>query len=265
MSVADTWALLERLGDLREQIVLVGGQAVNVWVDHYMHRGRVPELMPGLPYTSKDVDFCGTRPQVLELAHRVRGRAVVPTLDDATSMAGYVIYLDLHGFERRIDLVAPFGMREDEVVHGSLGMQVPGLPTAMCRIMNPVHCLESRVHNVVGLPMQYHTAQGLKQLHAAVSCAREFLRDVLSAPPTSGLDPVRGVLDLNERLFRFCARNLHGKLVHARTGIDPFAAVLVDGRLGAPFVTRRYPQMCLRLESVRRKLARIVARPPGTS
>jgi hypothetical protein len=114
----------------------------------------------------------------------------------------------------------------------------------------------------VGLPAQYHTVLGLKQLHAAVSCAREFLRDVLNAPPTQDLDPVRDVLDLNERLFQFCTRDRHGRMVHAQTDIDPFAAVAVDGRLGDPFVTRRYPQMCARLASVRLKLAARVARPP---
>ena len=43
------------------------------------------------------------------------------------------------------------------------------------------------------------------------------------------------------------------------------AGNVVGGGAGAPFVTRRYPQMCVRLERVRRKLAVIVARPPGTS
>lgn len=161
MSTTDTWALLERLGDLRERIVLVGGQAIHVWVDHYMRQGRVPELVPDVPYTSKDVDFYGTRAQVAELAHRIHGRAVLPTMNDATGMSGYVIYRDAHGAERQIDLVPPFGMQAAEVVAGALGVQVPGASGAQCRVMNPVHCLESRVHNVVGLPQQYHTEQGL--------------------------------------------------------------------------------------------------------
>lgn len=255
MSTTDTWALLERLGDLRERIVLVGGQAIHVWVDHYMRQGRVPELVPDVPYTSKDVDFYGTRAQVAELAHRIHGRAVLPTMDDATGMSGYVIYRDAHGAERQIDLVPPFGMQAAEVVAGALGVRVPGASGAQCRVMNPVHCLESRVHNVVGLPQQYHTEQGLKQLRAAVSCAREFLRDVLDTPPAPDLDPVRDVLDLNERIFQFCTRDLHGKRVYAQTGVDPFGVVLADPRLGALFMTRRYPQMRSLLESVRRKLA----------
>ncbi len=254
MSAQDTWALLERIGNLRERIVLVGGQAVNLWVEHYLRQGRVPELAHDVPFTSKDVDFYGTRAQVTELARQVRGRAVLPTMDDATSMSGYVLYLDANGFERRIDLVPPFGMREAEVVEGSLGVQVPDRTGRPCRVMNPVHCMESRVHNVIGLPLQYRSEQGLKQLRAAVSCAREFLRDVLNTSSASDFDPVREVLNLDERIFHFCTRDRHGKRVHAQTGIDPFEAVLVDPRLGELFMTRRLPQIRARLEDLRRKL-----------
>jgi hypothetical protein len=57
LSYADIKPVLARLGDLTEDIVLVGGQAVSFWVDFYS--GRDPELARLVPLASKDIDFCG--------------------------------------------------------------------------------------------------------------------------------------------------------------------------------------------------------------
>lgn len=114
--------------------------------------------------------------------------------------------------------------------------------------------MESRVHNVVGLPRDYDTPHGRKQLRASVVCAREALRDVPDTPATDRFDPVRAALDLNERIFDLCLRDRHGKVVHHRTGVDPFDAVLVDRRLGDRFVDVRLPQVRSRLALVRKKL-----------
>src|SRR5579859_6895211 len=46
-------------------------------------------------------------------------------------------------------------------------------------LMPPVLCMESRVHNVVGLSSEYDTEQGRKQLRVSILFAREFLLDVL--------------------------------------------------------------------------------------
>nr|MBK7070632.1 hypothetical protein [Deltaproteobacteria bacterium] len=84
---------------------------------------------------------------------------------------------------------------------------------------------------------------------------REALRDIIETPATDAFDPVRAVLDLNERIFALCHRSAHGRAVFQRTGIDPFDAVLVDPRLGEKFVGYRWPQMRQRLAVQRAKLA----------
>lgn len=108
-----------------------------------------------------------------------------------------------------------------------------GSPTGrQCRIMHPVDCPESRVHNVVGLASAYDTPHGRRQLRAAVMCAREALTDILDTPASEGFDPVRAVLNLNDRIFELCLHNHHGRIVLQRAGIDPFDAVSVNPRLG---------------------------------
>jgi predicted transcriptional regulator of viral defense system len=55
---------------------------------------------------------------------------------------------------------------------------------------------------------------------------------------------VRIALTLNERIFTFCLKDRDGRVVDAKHGLDPFAAVVADDeRLPARFRETRYPQM----------------------
>lgn len=261
LSLDEVLALLGTLGELGERVVLIGGQAISFWADHYVRLGRAPEISTDAPLTSKDIDFCGPRDVVPLFARRLRGgRARLATLDDATPNVGVIRYLDDAGYERVIDFLgAPFGMT-------AAGVQRDAVPVALrtregvatghhVLVMHPLACLESRVHNVVGLAHAYDTPHGRRQLRAAVVCAREALKDVIATPAAERFDPVRTALDLNERLFHLCHANAHGRVVLQRTGIDPFDAVLVDPRLGEKFFERRLPQMRERLARLRGKLS----------
>jgi hypothetical protein len=67
-------------------------------------------------------------------------------------------------------------------------------------------------------------------------------------------------LDLNERIFRKCLRDLNFKQLWIRHAVDPFDAVLADDRL-REFLERRYPQMVAALEGQRAKGRTAMARP----
>jgi len=78
--------------------------------------------------------------------------------------------------ERVIDfLVRPFGLDAADVLRTSLPVEVlddAGRPTgARSRVMHPERWLESRVHNVVGLPGT--TRRGRSSSFERPSCARE--------------------------------------------------------------------------------------------
>ena len=56
-------------------MVLVGGQAINVWANLYLP--RIEALRTDGPFTSKDVDFLGDKPAVKECARRLNlGKAI---------------------------------------------------------------------------------------------------------------------------------------------------------------------------------------------
>ncbi|HVZ36227.1 MAG TPA: hypothetical protein VG963_27555 [Polyangiaceae bacterium] len=243
LGYAETLELLERLGPLASGLVLVGGQAVNFWVQTYLSRSHA--LLAEVPFTSKDVDFCGSARAAQLCARALGGTCNVPRLDDVTPCTGIVQYVDQ--FSRRLTLDflgAPFGLDSREVSEMAITFeeQTARGPLEL-KVMHPVHVLESRASNVNGLP-GYRSPNGLKQLRAAVVCAQEFARDLLDD------GRIRDVLRLNERVFRFATRQ-HGIGVWLRDGISVFDAVLRDPRLPTAFETVRYPQMLRELEQRR--------------
>jgi len=252
LSYRDVEALLIRLGDSSPAMVLIGGQALNFWAEQYS--ARAPEIGAQVHYASKDVDFCGSRAAVVECARRIGGRPLLPANFEPTPSSGQVVFMDDAGVERVIDfLVQPFGLDAADVERTSLPVEVLDdmrRPTgARFRVMHPERCMESRIHNVAGLP-GYDTPRALAQLRASIVCTREFLRDLMAA------GRVRPVLDLAERIFHICHDHLSGRAVYQRHGIDPFLAVAPDPRLPAEFNEIRYPQMSARLDVRRARASR---------
>jgi hypothetical protein len=174
-------------------------------------------------------------------------------MDDLSLNVGKVVFVDSEGYDREIDFIdQPRGLKAAEVYRLALPVKVKdasGNPTSVqFRVMQPIHCMESRVHNVAGLP-QYRTEQGFKQLRASLICARLYLLELL------GRGKVRDVLNLTERVFHLCLDDLEGRAIFADHHVDPFDAVVVDDRLPLEFRTRRYPQMRQLLTDYRTRTA----------
>lgn len=245
LSYVDVRPVLAKIADLERELVLVGGQAVNFWASFY--QARVPALAREAPFTSKDIDFCGDQGSVRVCAERLGGTPRVATFGDATPNSGTVVFVDAAGVTRTLDVVsAPFGLGAAEVHDTAIPVEIlddVGASTGVrFYVMHPILCMESRVHNVVGLPGAYDTEQGRKQLRVSIVFAREFMLDVLNFR-IEDEDPPRTVLKLNERIFRFCTRDRHAKELYRATGVDPAAAIVDDERLAPTFHERRLPQM----------------------
>ncbi|MDB4962511.1 MAG: hypothetical protein JWP01_2510 [Myxococcales bacterium] len=240
----DTRVVLGQLGDLMERLVLVGGQALSFWAEHYAARFAIGE-----PVNSTDIDFCGLSDAVNIAAARLDGEGRVPKPFSNTPNTGIVEFVDANGYARVMDfLFDPFGLQYDEVHHWAVNVDVPHLGgTLSFKVMHPVHCLESRIANVGGLP-GYQSAHAIRQARASLLCAKEYLRDVLNSGSPRAPRVVRR---LNERIYRFAWGKLNAKVAFQQYQVDAFEAVLVDDALGHEFNQIRYPQMCANLERKR--------------
>lgn len=245
LGIAETTEVLTRLGTAAENVVLIGGQALNFWARQFLQ--RVPRLKDEGPFTSKDIDFCGTQEDMRLCARALGGREVYQSSAARSLCVGVVHYYDSHDQARQLDFLSkPFGLEAEPVFDMSFPAELTSQDgrRVSIRIMHPFHCFMSRVANVGGLE-KYQTDHGVRQLKASLLCMRTFLELELEAGEE------RIVTKLNERIFKFCLED-YAQRVYELCGIEPFSAVLAgDARLPEKFNTIRYPQMQERINKRR--------------
>ena len=246
LAYRDIRPILAKVADLGRDLVLVGGQAVNFWA--HIYERRVPTVARDAPFTSKDIYVCGDQRSVRICAERLNGRARVAMFDQATPNSGTVGFAGAEGVSRTLDIVsAPFGLDGAEVHDTALAVEIiedAASPTGVrfYVMLHSVLSMESRVHNVVGLPGAYDTEQGRKQLRVSIVCAREYVLDVLDGR-IDAEEPRRDISKVNERIFRFCMPDHPAKELNRTSRVDPAAAITDDARLPAAFRGRQLPQM----------------------
>jgi len=84
------------------EVVLIGGQAVSLWVAQLEDRlgGLTPELV-----ASKDIDFQGDSRAFMRAAELLDGEGRVPRFDEHPPMSGVAIFRDSEGWARHLDFL----------------------------------------------------------------------------------------------------------------------------------------------------------------
>lgn len=220
--------------------VLVGGQVVGGWGEYFE-----PRHGPGLvDVASKDVDLIGDRETVRACAERLGGRPQFPSLDNVVAAQLGIIKTNApDGSPLRIDVLGNlFGLDAKEIRTTAISIELESEDSLRLRLLHPVLCLESRVHNVAGLPGQYDTPHGHAQLAVAIRCARAYQEELLDGTLVVP-DPVRTVLKLNERIAKFATRDPHARALLRDHGVDVASAMYFDERLPRSFLEVRLPQL----------------------
>jgi hypothetical protein len=225
--------------------VLVGGQAVSVWVGQL--EDRLKDKLTE-PVVSRDIDFLGNTADLRRAGDLLGGRTHVAGWQRRTPLAGATMFLDSDGHKRRLDfLESVYGMNSEDIRTTAIEIDLlrDGDRQIPVWVMHPERCMESRVHNSVLANKQ--TDLAWRQLRASILCAHAFSQLLLDE---RGDTAVRDVLKLNERIFRFAQEDRSSKLASER-GIETFDAVLDDERLPEKFRTVRLPQMQDRIRALR--------------
>ncbi|MEZ4225106.1 MAG: hypothetical protein R3B13_29410 [Polyangiaceae bacterium] len=238
----DVWSLLGKVGS---GVVLVGGQALSVWAEHYA--ASEPGIAEFGPYTSKDVDFRGNRQDVEECARRLGCLADYDVGKAFGSIIEAVVtFQDSTGVTRTIDFLRRVeGLGAREVADTAIELEVE---ESRIRVMHPVLVLVSRATNVVKLREHYDNEHGVEQLHVAVLCARAFLRAAMA----SGNE--RLALNWAERAYKLINSSV-GATLWAEKGLDLLQAIPLSD-MPHKFRITRYPQMERRFVERRERKAR---------
>ena len=201
--------------DLEDGAFVVGGQALNLWAERFSARTR--ELAAYGPYTSKDIDYFGHREAAAKLAAALGGRVFYPPPGDAT-VSTAVVEAEINGRRVQIDFI-----------HNVLGVAARALERAIAEIavpvrtgdggdrvltiplMHPVHCLQSRIANVLHPATRRRDDTAMRQLHAAPIVVREYIAEALDDGDR------REAHECLQEIFRYVRSDTLGAVAHART------------------------------------------------
>jgi len=229
------------LGAAGDDLVLVGGQALAVWVNWYdlaLSKTRVPAI-------SNDVDFLSPsavdRESVRRFARVLRGQVIYPNEKALTALVGQA-YLEISDEEYlNVDVIFKVvGLEGDAVRKRAVRIEPQGQPAF--RVMHPLDVLYSRLINLHKLQDKQND-KGRMQLALAIDVGRAFLRREASgldpAATAQGRSPLQGFVSAVERMAvedagRKVAQR-HG--LHVADAIDPL--LIPPG----PFWAKRWPKL----------------------
>jgi hypothetical protein len=212
-------AFLQGMGT---DMILVGGQAFAFWMDRY-------GVMPAQAMIPNDGDALGKLERAQRIATELRAALVAPQAHELTSLVAQIrVPTGLQGKVRNIDvlymLYTVSGLRKSREFTQAVWRESPEMewkPGHRIRVMHPLHVLDSRVHNAVGL-LETKGPHVVTQAIWAVDVAREAFRRV-SQHPDEGKrlgTMIRQVHDL--------ARSRAGRQILREHGIEVLDAVPIE-------------------------------------
>jgi len=230
-------ALVSRLAAAAGGDVLVGGQALAVWAQHY--KVALPEDVVAI---SIDVDFltrsAANKQGVAKFARVLQGTTFYPSIRALTSLVGQAILEISEDEYLNVDVIFKIvGIEARRVIERAVRAELTG---SSFLVMHPLHVLRSRLINLYTL-RETQNEKGEMQLRLAIDVAREFLRDVVAKTPrdtvASGRSPVqRFVSEIEQLAIEDAGRKVarrHG--IHVADSVDP--SLIPPG----PFWTKRWP------------------------
>jgi hypothetical protein len=241
LSWLDCDAFVHQIREAGLDPVVVGGQALNAWID-YFAESLGSQL---LAVASKDLDLVGSTDDARKAAQAL-GLQFKPINARKAAIRLNAVLLS-EDSSLRIDFLPGSPPNADNEVQEA----AVSLPTkwGSVRVMHPLHCLRSRVYNVLEAHVdgekKYDNERGLTQMRASREILECFLAELIETEKGP-----RKVLKIQEALFEFALSERGLRVWHAKQ-FDVFTPVSPRPALGEAFGTKRYPQMVEQLTAAR--------------
>lgn len=171
--------LLSKLNqETASNIVIVGGQALNIWGHHYLKSYLTEEEKTGI-LASQDLDLLARKPEIIRCAEAWHGKATFPTMNDMTVSSGIVSFKDDSGGNVKIDFLSDvYGVKRDDI-HKYLDA-IP-LSKVNVPILSPPLVLQSRIANLNGLGYSDKKLQReIDRVRLASEVNNRYLADTLN-------------------------------------------------------------------------------------
>jgi hypothetical protein len=190
----DLLEVLLRLQAASSEIIVVGGQAVNLWATHYAQGDERWQRLR--PFASRDIDFFGSRLEVTACAAQLGGKAYLNRDFDSSPNTG-IVTISYRNEPLTIDFLATvFGISDDDIISTAVDFKGTGsLDGLQIKVLNPVLCLEGKLKSLLNLPQAGR--QDAKHCLLSTLVLREYLKEVCQeSEPRPGLKVIERILRL---------------------------------------------------------------------
>jgi len=156
-----------------EKPILVGGQAVNLWAEHY--GSAIPALDPLRPFMSKDADIFGDRAMAERLAKATQWR--LTCYNEPRTIAVAMLAKEIPGKEPLLIEVinSVNGLTPGDLADPDLLELRPG---QVYRVPSPIILLKAKLANVAQIDQSRR--QDVRHVQMLVPCVREYVREAHS-------------------------------------------------------------------------------------
>lgn len=191
--------------------LLIGGQAVYFWASRYA--AEEFSLEQWRPFTSADIDFQGSREDVVHIARQLGCVPKFPHRMERTALAGIVPFMIAD--ERVVIEVVRSLPGVKSAVAAKLGIEREFLGKTI-RVLDPISLLCGKAN--LALQVDQRERRDVEHLRIMVVCVRAFLRETLTGVASGGLVG-RGWLAAVERVLKL-AESTTGRKTARKFGID---------------------------------------------
>lgn len=228
--------LLKAAGD---KVVLVGGQALAVWVRRY---GM--SLPPDMVAITADVDFltssAADRHTVEAFAKALGGATHFPNIRALTALVGQA-FLDISEDEYlNVDVIFRVLGLTSEAVRARAVRVTMGRHTVL--IMHPLHVLKSRMVNLHKVRDKQND-KGRAQMALAIDAARAYLREVAAGLDPAGVASGRSPMQPLVSEIEWMALEDAGRKVARRHGLHVADAIDPSLIPAGPFWINKWPTL----------------------
>jgi hypothetical protein len=224
-----------------DELILVGGQAINAWAEALGIADDHEEGLYGAA-VSDDIDFLGLAPAAIKLADAIGGEVKVAGMDSHTPNAAVVTF-DFDGETNTIDVLHSLqGFSEADLREVRKWAATPELPEALenkLRVMHPLHCLQAQLENVYGSLNRRERNDGERSANRLRMLCEITRRTIQRYLDENDIDSARTII---ERLYAL-ARTGPALRALATDGINLVTGHPRGEQLGADFLAKRLPQL----------------------
>jgi hypothetical protein len=183
--------------------VLIGGQAVNYWAEHYL--SAEPQLAKLQPFTSEDIDFKGSHADVERIARQLELHPSYPPKVEMTALSGFIPF-KIGDLKSTIEVVGRIPGLSGFVRTPAIQVEWGG---TTIRVLDPISLLACKLE--LAATVSQEKRRDVVHLKILLPCVRAFLGELLQQVELGQL-PARDWLKVANQVLKLTTNHRARKI-----------------------------------------------------